>query len=224
MRVLIGCEFSGRVREAFRRHGHDAYSCDFRPASDRSPFHLQCDVREVLTADRWDLAILHPTCTYLCNSSVWALFKTPKNASPGVLYGQPRQSAMREAAQFFRFLLDAPVPRIAIENPVMHGYALAIVGRAHTQSIQPYEFGDDASKRTCLWLKNLPPLKPTTYVQPRIVNGKKRWSNQTDSGQNKLPPSNDRWALRSETYTGIAEAMATQWGSLDGAVEFSLTA
>lgn len=221
MRVLIGCEFSGVVREAFRARGHDAWSCDLLPAADNSPYHLQCNVEYVLQpspdntyarGEPWDLLIAHPPCTYLCNSSVWALTKTPPNPSPGALYGQARVTAMEEAARFFKRLLDAPIPKICIENPIMHRYAIAIIGRKQDQIIQPHWFGDDASKATGLWLKNLPKLYPTKQVPPRIVNGKRRWSNQTDSGQNKLTPSDDRWAKRSITYKGIAEAMAQEWG------------
>jgi len=118
---------------------------------------------------------------------------------------------MIHAAEFFRQLLTAPIPCIAIENPTMHGEALRRIGQRPAQRIQPYYFGDDASKRTCLWLKNIRPLMPTHYVQPRIVNGQERWANQTDSGQNRLPPSADRWQLRARTYPGIAAAMADQW-------------
>lgn len=211
MKVFIGGEFSGVVREAFRRLGHDAYSCDLRPAADGSPFHLQGDLRGYL--DRgWDLGIFHPTCTYLCNSGVWALSKVPPNPSPGVLYGPARMRAVEEAATFFIECLNAPIARVAVENPIMHKYARAIIGRQYQQIIQPNQFGDDASKATCLWLKGLPPLIPTRIVPPRMVNGKPRWGNQTDGGQNKLTPSDDRWAKRSETYPGIADAMAVQWG------------
>lgn len=211
MRVIVGCEFSGVVREAFRRLGHDAYSCDLRPPADGSPFHLQGDVRGYLDRD-WDLGIFHPTCTYLCNSSVWALHKTPPNPSPGVLYGAARMRAVEESAAFFVELLNAPIPKVAVENPVMHKYARAIIGQKYQQIIQPNQFGDDASKATCLWLRRLPPLMPTRIVPPRMVNGKPRWGNQTDGGQNKLTPSGDRWAKRSETYPGVADAMAQQWG------------
>jgi hypothetical protein len=116
-----------------------------------------------------------------------------------------------DALDFVRFLMDVPIPRIAIENPIS---IISSRIRKPEQIIQPYEFGHDASKKTCLWLKNLPLLQPTQYIPPRIVNGKKYWSNQTDSGQNKLGPSDDRWKLRSATFSGIAKAMAEQWGKL----------
>lgn len=217
MNVLIGCEFSGVVRRAFRAAGHNAWSCDLLPAADDEKWHLQCDVRAAIEqppfGEQWDLGIFHPTCTYLCNSGVWALKRVPPNPSPGVLYGDARMRAVEEGAKFFCELLDAPIPRVAVENPVMHKYARAIIGRKYQQIIQPNQFGDDASKATCLWLKRLPPLMPTRIVPPRMVNGKPRWGNQTDGGQNKLTPSDDRWAKRSETYPGIADAMADQWGS-----------
>jgi hypothetical protein len=213
--VIVGCESSGVVREAFRRRGHDAYSCDLQPADDGSPFHLQGNVLDVIyghpDGEQWDLGIFHPTCTYLCLASVWAFTRTPRRPSPSVLYGAERRAAMQEAAEFFLTLYHAPIARVAVENPLMHGEARAIVGPP-TQRVQPFEFGDDASKRTCLWLRELPPLVPTAYVAPRIVAGRPRWANQTDSGQNRLAPSPTRWKERSRTYPGIAAAMAEQWG------------
>jgi hypothetical protein len=199
MRVLIACEFSGVVREAFRKRGHEAVSCDLLPAEDNSPHHIQGDVLPVLL-EGWDLMIAHPPCTYLCSSGLhW------NKRRPG------RAAKTEEALQFVRELLNAPIDRIAIENPI--GCISSRI-RKPDQTIQPHQYGHDASKSTCLWLKQLPPLQPTKYIQPRIVKGKKRWANQTDSGQNKLGPSDDRWAERSRTYEGIAEAMAEQWGSL----------
>jgi hypothetical protein len=117
-----------------------------------------------------------------------------------------------DALDFVRLFMDAPIERIAIENPIS---VISSRIRKPDQIIQPWQFGHDASKKTCLWLKNLPPLKPTQIVEPRIVNGRQRWANQTDSGQNKLAPSKDRWKLRSKTYKGIADAMATQWISTE---------
>jgi hypothetical protein len=196
MRVLIGCESSGIVRDAFRALGHDAWSCDVLPSEDMR-FHLQCDVRQVLPQG-WDLAIFHPPCTYLCSSGLHWNKRRPERAAQ-----------TEEALEFVRLLLDAPIPRIALENPI--GCISSRI-RKPDQIIQPHQFGEDASKATCLWLKGLPLLVPTQHVAPRMVNGKPRWSNQTDSGQNRLPPSEDRWQLRSETYAGIATAMAFQWG------------
>lgn len=207
MRVLVACEFSGVVREAFRARGHDAWSCDLLPAEDDSEFHIKGDAIDAIncgpklaaSAFPWDLMIAHPPCTYLNSAGLhWN--------------GRWRGHEKTEAAlAFVRALMAAPIARICIENPV------GCIGtriRPADQYIQPYEFGHDASKKTGLWLKNLPPLIPTKYVNPRWVGKKARWANQTDSGQNRLPPSANRWALRSITYQGIADAMAEQWGSL----------
>lgn len=195
----MGCEFSGVVREAFRALGHDAVSCDILPAADGSCWHHQGDVREVLY-DGWDLGIFHPPCTYL---SVSGMHRTVR--------GLRDPQLTEDALAFVALLLGAPIGRICVENPV--GVISTRIRRPE-QIIQPYQFGHDASKATCLWLKNLPPLQPTKCIDPRIVNGRPRWANQTDSGQNRLPPSPDRWAKRSETYRGIAEAMAAQWGTV----------
>ena len=198
MRVLVACEYSGTVRDAFLRAGHDALSCDLLPTDVPGP-HYQGDVRDVL-ADGWDLMIAHPPCTYLCSSGLhW---------NKRVL---GRQALTDEALNFVRLLLAAPIRRIALENPIG---CISTQIRRPDQTIQPYQFGHDASKTTCLWLQGLLPLVPTKLVEPRMVNGKRRWANQTDSGQNRLPPSADRWKIRSETYAGIAAAMAAQWGAL----------
>lgn len=198
MKVLVACEYSGRVRDAFLAAGHDAMSCDLLP-TDAPGLHYQGDVRDVL-GDGWDLMIAHPPCTYL---SVSGMHWTVRGLR------DPRLT--EEALDFVRLLMDAPIQRIAIENPVS---VISSRIRKPDQIITPYQYGHDASKKTCLWLKRLPPLRPTRIVEPRIVNGRKRWGNQTDSGQNKLAPSADRWKIRSETYEGIAAAMAAQWGRL----------
>lgn len=198
MKVLVACEYSGRVRDAFLAIGHDAMSCDLLPTDALGP-HYQGDVQDVL-GQGWDLMIAHPPCTYL--------------ASSGLHWNkrQPDRAVKTEAAlQFVMALLNAPIERIALENPIG---CISTRVRKPEQVIQPWQFGDDASKATCLWLKNLPPLKPTKLIPGRLVNGKRRWANQTDSGQNRLSPSADRWKKRSETYQGIAVAMADQWGSL----------
>ena len=195
MKVLIACESSGTVRDAFIRAGHDAMSCDILPTEKPGP-HYQGDVRDVL-GDGWDLLIGHPPCTYL---SVSGMHWTTR--------GLRDPQLTEDALAFARLLMDAPIARIAIENPVS---IISSRIRKPDQIIQPYHFGHDASKKTCLWLKGLPPLRPTAFVEPRIVDGKPRWANQTDSGQNKLPPSADRWRMRSKTYQGIADAMAAQW-------------
>jgi site-specific DNA-cytosine methylase len=200
MRVLIACEFSGTVRRAFRERGHDAWSCDLLPADDASEYHIQGDAIEASTRIHgWDLMIGHPPCKYL---SVSGMHWTTR--------GLRDPQLTEDALEFVRRLMCAPIKRIAIENPVS---IISSRIRKPDQIVQPWMFGDDASKATCLWLQNLRPLVPTQIVEPRIINGKKRWGNQTDSGQNKLAPSADRWKIRSKTYNGIAQAMAEQWGA-----------
>lgn len=213
MRVLIACERSGVVREAFRRRGHDAWSCDLVPAEDNSKYHFQDDIRSVLhmTTTHWDMMIAFPDCTYLCNSGVLRLYKNGKKVNGR---DEQRWINMRAGAVFFKELLKTDIPRVALENPTMHGHAARLIGHAPAQSIQPYQFGEDASKRTCLWLRNLPLLTPTKYIEPRIVDGRKLWANQTPSGQNKLGPSPTRGIERARTYRGIADGMAAQWGEL----------
>lgn len=170
-------------------------SCDFLPTEVPGP-HYQGDVRDLLD-EGWDLAIFHPPCTYLNVAGIhW------NNRGRG-------WEKTLESLDFVRFLLSAPVARIALENPVS---IISSRIRKPDQIVHPHQFGHDASKATCLWLKNLPKLQPTEHVPPRLVNGKPRWGNQTDSGQNRLPPSADRWKLRSTTYAGIAAAMAAAWG------------
>ena len=196
MRVLVACEYSGAVRDAFRALGHDAMSCDLLPTDAPGP-HYQGDARDIL-GDGWDLLIAHPPCTYL---SVSGMHWTTR--------GLRDPQLTEDALALVRMFMDAPIPRICIENPVS---VISTRIRKPDQIIQPHEYGHDASKKTCLWLKGLPLLVPTQNIAPRIVDGRKRWGNQTDSGQNKLTPSADRWKLRSETFTGIADAMAQQWG------------
>lgn len=186
MNVLIGCEESGTVREEFLKLGHNAWSCDILPS--RIPGnHYQCDIREVLHAQAWDLGIFFPPCTRLANSGVrW-------------LRERNLWDDMREGAEFFKMLWESGIPRIGMENPIPHKYALEIIGVKYTQIVQPWMFGHPESKATCLWLKNLPPLRPT-----RIVKGRKQriW---------KMSPSPTRARDRSVTYKGIARAMANQW-------------
>ena len=194
LRVLVACEYSGTVREAFAARGHDAMSCDILP-TDRPGKHYQGDVRDLLD-DGWDLMICHPPCTYLSVSGIhW------NNRGRG-------WTETEKALDFVRLLMGANIPCIALENPVS---IISSKIRKPDQIIQPHQYGHDASKATCLWLKNLPKLQATEIIPPRMVNGKARWANQTDGGQNKLAPSDDRWKLRSTTYPGIAEAMADQW-------------
>lgn len=207
MRVLIACEYSGIVRDAFIARGHYAMSCDLLPTDKPGP-HYQGDVLDIIN-DGWDLMIAHPPCTYL---SVSGMHWTTRGLR------DPQLTV--DALEFVRVLLSAPIPRIALENPVS---VISSRIRKPDQIIQPHEYGHDASKKTCLWLKGLPLLKSTNHIPGRLVNGRMRWGNQTDSGQNKLAPSADRWKIRSETFEGIAEAMADQWGSLE-AVEMSVAA
>lgn len=190
MRVLIACEFSGTVRDAFRARGHDAVSCDLLP-TDRPGPHMEGDVLTLLDGG-WDLMIAHPPCTYLASSGLHWNTKRPERA------------VQTEAAvAFVKALADAPIPRIAIENPIG---CLSTRWRKPDQIIQPWWFGHGETKATCLWLKGLPALVPTNVVSGR------------EARIHKLPPSADRWKLRSMTYQGIADAMADQWGALDGVV------
>jgi site-specific DNA-cytosine methylase len=194
MRVLVACEYSGRVRDAFIRAGHYAASCDLLPSDSPLGDHYQCNVLDILDHD-WDLMIAHPPCTYL---SVSGMHWTTR--------GLRDPQLTIDALAFVELLMDAPIERIAIENPVS---VISSRIRKPNQIIQPWWFGHDASKKTCLWLKNLPLLTPTNQLPG---DSKTRRGNQTASGQNKLPPSKDRWKIRSETYQGIANAMAEQWG------------
>jgi hypothetical protein len=202
MKILIACEYSGRVRDAFIARGHDAMSCDLLPTDAPGP-HYQGDVFDIIN-DGWDLMVAHPPCTYL---SVSGMHWTTR--------GLRDPQLTEDALAFVQRLMDAPVERIAVENPIS---VISSRIRKPDQIISPYQFGHDASKKTCLWLKNLSLLTATQIVEPRIVitpSGKpaKRWGNQCDNyGQDKLPPSADRWKLRSATYQGIADAMAAQWG------------
>jgi hypothetical protein len=201
-KVLVACEFSGVVREAFRKMGHDTISCDLLD-TEIPGRHYKGNILDILN-EGWALMIAHPPCTYLCSSGLHWNHRTPGRADKTL-----------QALDFVRVLLDAPINRIALENPVG---CISTAIRPYDQIIQPYQFGADASKKTCLWLKNLPPLTPTLWVAGRSVmhNGKRveRWANQTDSGQNRLGPSERRALERSRTYQGIADAMASQWGSL----------
>ena len=193
MRVLVACEYSGTVRDAFAKLGHDAWSCDILP-TDSPGQHYQCSVFDVLDKG-WDLMIAHPPCTYL---SVSGMHWTTRGLR------DPRLT--EDALAFVQQLMNAPIERIAVENPVS---IISTRIRKPDQIIQPWWFGHDASKKTCLWLRNLPLLTPTEKLPG---DAKTRRGNQTASGQNKLPPSPDRWKLRSITFEGIAQAMAKQWG------------
>ncbi len=194
MRVLVACEFSGAVRDAFRVLGHDAWSCDLLPAEAPGP-HIHGDVLQAL-GEGWDLMIAHPPCTYLASSGLHWNTRRPERAA-----------LTEEALAFVLALADAPIPRIAVENPIG---CLSTRWRKPDQIIQPWQFGHDASKATCLWLKGLPLLQPTDVLPGGRTA---RRANQTASGQNRLGPSPTRWKERSVTYAGIARAMAEQWGA-----------
>lgn len=183
MKVLIACEYSGTVREAFSKLGHDAWSCDLLE-TEIPGNHLQCDVREIL-GDGWDMMIAHPPCTHLAVS--------------GARWFKYKQKEQAEALEFVRLLLDAPIERIALENPIS---IISSQIRKPDQIIQPWQFGHGETKATCLWLQNLPKLQPTN-----IVDGREQriW---------KMPPGPNRWKERSRTFEGIAQAMANQWGRL----------
>jgi hypothetical protein len=192
MKVLVACEYSGVVRDSFLKLGHDAISCDLLPTESPGP-HYQGSVLDIIN-DGYDLMIAHPPCTYLAVSGMhWT--------KRGLRDSQLTEDAM----DFVNLLLNAPVKRIALENPVS---IISSRVRKPDQIINPFMFGHDASKKTCLWLKNLPLLEPTNLII------KDRYANQTPSSQNNLGPSKDRWKIRSRTYEGIAEAMAFQWGNL----------
>jgi site-specific DNA-cytosine methylase len=186
MRVLIACEYSGIVRDAFRALGHDARSCDLLPTESKieEGFHFQCDVRDILEYYPWDLMIAHPPCTHLAVS--------------GARWFKNKQQEQREALDFVRDLIGAPIPRICIENPIS---IISSKIRKPDQIVQPWQFGHGETKATCLWLKNLPKLTPTNIVDGR------------EARIHKMPPSADRWKERSKTYQGIADAMAQQWGA-----------
>ncbi|MAG26135.1 hypothetical protein CMI47_11285 [Candidatus Pacearchaeota archaeon] len=193
MKVLIACELSGTVRDAFIRKGHDAWSCDLEPTESPGP-HFQRDVLEVI-ADGWDLMIAHPPCTYLTSSGLHWNKRRPERAIK-----------TEEALAFVQAFFDADVDKIVIENPVG---CISTRIRKPDQIIQPYHFGHSESKGTCLWLKNVPKLVHTNVLSKPECG---YWDNQTPSGQNKLGPSPDRAKKRSYTYAGIANAMADQWG------------
>jgi len=216
MNVLVGCECSGVVREAFRRRGHNAWSCDLRASLDDSRYHIQADINMVLSYPKrvlgghpmlgkdWDLLIAHPPCTYLCNSGVRWLYKAGTQEKQ-----QARWEAMEEAAGLFGSLWAQRlirIPKVAIENPIMHRHARDLIfGKTtdgtQSQVIQPWQFGHGEVKATCLWLSDgLPLLQPTKIVEGRTAR------------VHRESPGPDRWLRRSITYPGIAEAMADQWG------------
>jgi hypothetical protein len=199
MRLLIACEFSGVVRRAFRARGHDAWSCDIEPAEDDSPYHIQGDALHALHRG-WDMLIAHPPCTFLANSSAKHLYAGMNKANGP---DGDRWAKMGYGAAFFLAMLNAPIRRKAVENPIMLGHPRRLFGIPDpTQTIQPWQFGHGETKATCLWLEELPPLVPTNIVDGRTPR------------VHMASPGPDRWKERSRTLHGIAEAMADQWGSL----------
>jgi hypothetical protein len=219
LKVLVACETSGTVRDAFYWAGHNAWSCDILPSDTPSNRHIQGDVREVLKMEQWDLLMVaHPPCTRLCNSGVRWLHKAPPNRTLDSMWAE-----LDEGAALFRELMDADVPLIAVENPVMHKHAKQRIwgegweklskddGTFIQTSVQPYEFAesvdseDNVTKRTCLWLKGLPPLKKTSTLTRETAR----------HDIHMATPSPDRWKLRSKFHLGLAQAMADQWGGLD---------
>lgn len=202
MKVLVACEFSGTVRDAFIAQGHDAMSCDMLPTERPGPHYIG-DVRDIL-GDGWDLMVAHPPCTYLTNAGVrWLHGDYGQKMAPTSLVGPERWEAMREGAALFTDLLNAPVPMIAVENPIMHKHAEALIGRRQDQVVQPWMFGDPAQKAVALWLVGLPLLIATGPIcedRHQLVH--------------RMAPSADRAKKRSVFFPGIAAAMAKQWGTL----------
>lgn len=205
MRVLIACEYSGRVRDAFRALGHDAWSCDVLPTEADPAFHIEGPVQSVLHL-KWDLMIGHPPCTFMANSANKHLYVGMKKENGR---NEKRWKSMEEGAAFFRMLWKADIPHIALENPVMVGHARELVGVRFNQSIQPWQFGHMEVKRTCLWLKNLPPLVASNNVYDEMM----KLDYRDRAKVHHEAPGDDRWKNRSRTYAGIALAMADQWSA-----------
>lgn len=210
MRVLVGCEFSQIVTFAFRAAGHRAYSCDLLPTEGNPEYHIQGDVLDILDQN-WDLGIFHPSCTYISNSGVRHLSSVPsKNGVLPKIHGEERWQKLREACEFFNKLKNAPIPKIAIENPIPHKYAKEMIGQ-YDQILYPWQHGEKIQKPICLWLKNLPKLQPTNVVgpPPKIMTPeeKRSWYRI-----HYASPGPDRWKERSRFFAGIAKSMSEQWG------------
>jgi hypothetical protein len=210
MRVLVACEESQAVCIAFREKGHEAFSCDIQPCSGGHPeWHIQDDVLNHLN-ENWDAMVGHPVCRYLANSGVQHLYNKDSSIN------SERWELMKQAAAFFLKLYNAPIPKIAIENPIMHKYAKEIIGIKQTQIIQPWMFGHPEQKATCLWLKGLPKLYPTSTSlecqNNRTHSKMMKLPKRERERLHYLPPSQDRAKIRSKTFAGIAQAMADQWG------------
>ncbi len=196
LKILIACEYSGTVRDAFIAKGHEAISCDLLP-TEKTGNHYKGDVMDIINND-WDMMIAHPPCTYMTNAGVYHLHKDPK-----------RWIELFKAGKFFKKLLDSNIPKIVVENPIMHRYGKQLIGDVkQSQVIQPWMFGHTEQKATCLWIKGLPTLTETNNVKEEMMKLPK---NQRER-LHYLPPSPERWKLRSTTYQGIANAMADQWG------------
>jgi len=199
VRVLIACEYSGVVRRAFAARGHDAWSCDLLPSEDHANQHIIGDARDLLN-DGWDLLMVaHPPCTRLCNSGVRWLSRPPKGKTLAQMWAD-----LDEAADLFSAFWNAPIDRVAVENPIMHRHARERIRNfaPASQQLQPWQFGHGETKATCLWLKNLAPLRPTNIVDGRTQR------------VHRMSPGPNRWRERSRTFQGIADAMAEQWGNV----------
>lgn len=197
MKILVACEFTGTVRDAFIKKGHDAVSCDLLDTESSGP-HYKGDIRDVLYEEHWDMVIAHPPCTYLANSGVTWLHRDPS-----------RWSKLDEGAQFFKMFLDLNIHKLCIENPIMHKYAVErIGGNRQSQVVQPWMFGHLEQKATCLWVRGLPQLQPTNNVKEAL----NKIPSRDRQRLHYLSPSKDRWKERSKTYKGLADAMAEQWG------------
>ena len=210
MRVLVACEFSGVVREAFRRRGHDAWSCDLIPALDGSPYHIQGDVL-VHLRNGWDRMIAHPSCRYLTRSGLRWITSPPKNPKPGVLYGEARRQAMEEALDFVLRLWDAPIEQVCIENP------RGVLGwrwREPDQVIHPWQFGHPEEKETCLWKRGLCDLRPTKDVFEEMMRLPKKQRCRVHWESAGVRNGLTREQRRSITFPGWADAMGEQWGGL----------
>lgn len=210
MKVLVACEYSAIVRDAFRKKGHRAWSCDLLPTEGDPTYHIQGNVLNVLN-NGWDLMIAHPTCQYLTNAGVRHFHShvVSKNGIRAKVYGSARFDAMQLGAAFFNDLKNAPIPRIAVENPIPHKYAKQLIGK-YDQLVQPWMFGEKQTKAVCLWLKGLPKLVPTNIVGPPPKNltpeEKRSWHRV-----HYTSPGPDRAKKRSKFFRGIADAMAEQW-------------
>lgn len=207
MRILLACEFSDTISSRLRARGHDVKSCDLLPSEGPPEFHYQGDIFDIIN-DGWDMMIAHPPCTYLTNSGVCHLWNKPTCDYAEKTVNNERWVNMMEGAAFFKRLWDAPIHKICIENPIPHKYAVANIGSKYTQIVQPWMFGHMEQKATCLWLKNLPPLVGTNNVYREMTLLPKKERQRL----HYMSPGPNRWKERSRTFSGLADAIATQWG------------